>query len=136
MAHQLKIALAILRLEQVEVRTGLKKSSIYKKSSEGAFPTPVKLGTRAVGWIESEIDEWIATQIEKSRTVPAAATVIVGERMRAVAETAATSEILSHKILPQPLNLSKTQSPPTSARAESPPGSNIASSKKGRRRDV
>ena len=33
----------------------------------GAFPNPIRLGARAVGWIESEVDAWIREQIAASR---------------------------------------------------------------------
>jgi len=72
----LKASLAILRLKQVEQRSGLKRSSIYQKISENDFPEQVKLGARAVGWIESEIDAWIVAQVEKSRNVPFAVPMI------------------------------------------------------------
>lgn len=49
----------ILRLPVVTHRTGLSRSSIYQKISEGKFPRPVSLGARAVGWKASEIDQWI-----------------------------------------------------------------------------
>jgi len=35
--------------------------------ADGKFPEPVNIGPRAVGWIESEIDEWIAERIHQSR---------------------------------------------------------------------
>jgi prophage regulatory protein len=57
----------IIRLPGVKHRTGLSRSSIYKKISEGTFPRQVRLGPRACGWIESEIDEWIRERIAKSR---------------------------------------------------------------------
>jgi prophage regulatory protein len=31
------------------------------------FPKPISIGVRAVGWIEAEIDAWLAAQVEKSR---------------------------------------------------------------------
>jgi prophage regulatory protein len=37
--------------------------------TEGKFPRPVSLGARAVGWIETEVEEWIARQIEVSREI-------------------------------------------------------------------
>jgi prophage regulatory protein len=56
----------ILRLPALKERTGLPRSSIYLKVSKGEFPIPIKLGgQRAVGWLESEIDEWLTQQIEK-----------------------------------------------------------------------
>ena len=50
---------AILRRPQVEKRTGLTKSGIYFLIRDGDFPRPVRLGKRAVGWIESEITTWL-----------------------------------------------------------------------------
>jgi prophage regulatory protein len=61
---------SILRLPSVLVRTGLSRSSIYLRISEDAFPKPISLGTRSVGWVESEIDAWIASRIEQSRKRP------------------------------------------------------------------
>ena len=57
----------ILRLPLVRERTGLSRSSIYLRISEGRFPRPVSLGERAVGWLESEITEWLKERIEASR---------------------------------------------------------------------
>ena len=53
----------ILRLPDVQRRTGLSRSLIYLRMSEGAFPQKINLGLRAVGWVESEIDEWIEAAI-------------------------------------------------------------------------
>jgi prophage regulatory protein len=57
----------ILRLPAVKARTGLSRSTIYLRVSEGTFPEPVSLGSRAIGWIAEEVDDWLATRIEKSR---------------------------------------------------------------------
>ena len=57
----------ILRLPAVKARTGLSRSTIYLRIGEGSFPTPVSLGGRAVGWIETEINDWLNQQIEASR---------------------------------------------------------------------
>ena len=59
----------ILRLPNVLDRTGLSRSTVYLRVTEGRFPKPVSLGARAVGWIETEVEEWIARQIEASREV-------------------------------------------------------------------
>ncbi len=58
---------AILRLPTVKARTGLSRSTIYLRISEGRFPKPVSLGGRAVGWIEEEVDDWLNQQIKASR---------------------------------------------------------------------
>ena len=56
-----------LRLKQVCQLTGLGRSMIYQMQAEGRFPQRVKLGERAVGWLESEVRDWLATRIEASR---------------------------------------------------------------------
>ncbi len=61
------MATTILRLPTVKQRTGLSRSTIYLRISEGKFPTPVSLGGRAVGWIESEVNTWLNQQIKASR---------------------------------------------------------------------
>lgn len=57
----------IIRLPEVLARTGLSSSTIYELINKRLFPHPVNLGTRAVGWIEGEISEWIAARITASR---------------------------------------------------------------------
>jgi prophage regulatory protein len=61
------MATVILRLPTVKARTGLSRSTIYLRISEGNFPKPVALGGRAVGWVEAEINDWLREQIEASR---------------------------------------------------------------------
>ena len=76
MATQIKTAPTILRRKQVEGRLGLSRSSIYARlrrnpkrpgDYDPTFPKPVSIGVKAVGWIESEIDDWLNAQIQKSR---------------------------------------------------------------------
>ena len=57
----------VLRLPRVQARTGLSRSSIYMRVANRSFPQPVRLGARAIGWIESEVDQWIRAQIAASR---------------------------------------------------------------------
>jgi prophage regulatory protein len=61
----------ILRRPQVEARTGCARSTLYCAMKAGTFPKAVKLGARSVGWLSSEVDEWLAGRIAASR--PAAA---------------------------------------------------------------
>ena len=58
-----------LRLADVMARTGLSRSSIYQSISEGKFPENVNLGARSVGWLESEIDTWIQSRIDRRSVV-------------------------------------------------------------------
>jgi prophage regulatory protein len=76
MAAQSQTALTILRRKQVEARTGLSRSTIYAKLRQNpkrpgdydpTFPTPVSVGAKAVGWVESELDAWLTAQVERSR---------------------------------------------------------------------
>lgn len=50
---------SIQRLPVVRNRTGRSRTSIYNGVKSGTFPAPVKLGARAVGWLESDITKWI-----------------------------------------------------------------------------
>ncbi len=49
----------IIRIDEVSQLTGLARSTIYKKVSEGSFPPPVRLGARSVGWRLTDIDVWL-----------------------------------------------------------------------------
>jgi prophage regulatory protein len=53
----------IIRLNQVKDVTGLGRSTIYKYIAEGSFPKPISLGDRCVGWLESEIYDWILARV-------------------------------------------------------------------------
>ncbi len=66
MAQQ-KTPLIILRRRDVEARTGLPRSTMYALMKQGKFPKQVSLGERAVGWVQSEIEEWIEQHISQSR---------------------------------------------------------------------
>jgi prophage regulatory protein len=57
----------ILRLPAVKTSTGLSRSTIYLRIAEGSFPKPVSLGARAVGWLESDIEQWLTSRVEESR---------------------------------------------------------------------
>lgn len=68
------MATAILRLPDVKKRTGLSRSAIYLLVKKGAFPAPVKLGARTVGWLDGEVTDWLEERIKKSRRTAAAQT--------------------------------------------------------------
>ena len=61
-------AATLLRMRHVKARTGLSRSMIYLRIKAGEFPAQVSLGPRAVGWLEAEIERWIVTQVERSRS--------------------------------------------------------------------
>lgn len=53
----------LIRLPRVLEKTGFSEPWIYRLMSQKRFPRPTKLGRRAVAWVESEVDEWIAERI-------------------------------------------------------------------------
>ncbi|WP_417473291.1 helix-turn-helix transcriptional regulator [Luteimonas mephitis] len=59
----------ILRRQMVQARTGLSRSTIYLRVSQGTFPRPIPLGSRAVGWLEDEVEAWLQAQVASARTL-------------------------------------------------------------------
>ena len=53
----------IVRMKTVLARTGLSRSTIYRKIAEGTFPTQIKISVNGTGWHESDIDLWIADPV-------------------------------------------------------------------------
>ena len=50
----------ILRLPDVMARTGLSRSTVYRKIAEGTFPRQLPISVHGAGWHESAVDRWIA----------------------------------------------------------------------------
>lgn len=67
MSTSIPPAPTILRRKQVEARTGLARSTIYQYMKDGIFPPPVALGPRAVGWLESDVTQWISHRVSLAR---------------------------------------------------------------------
>jgi prophage regulatory protein len=44
---------------------------IYQLEADQRFPNRIKIGVRAVGWLEEEVQEWLTQRIETSRRTPA-----------------------------------------------------------------
>jgi len=61
--------LVILRRRDVQARTGLSRSTLYLRISQNSFPKSISLGGRTVGWLESEVEDWLAQQVVLSRKV-------------------------------------------------------------------
>lgn len=49
----------ILRIRTVLQRTGLSRSTMYRKMHDGTFPAAIKISTRCAGWRESDIAAWL-----------------------------------------------------------------------------
>ena len=54
----------IYRLPKMIAATGLSRSTIYEQIANGTFPKPVKIGKRAVGWLNSDLAAWLDSKIE------------------------------------------------------------------------
>lgn len=74
MAESNQRKISIERRRDLESRLRLSRSTIYDKINprppryDATFPKPIRLGGCAVGWLTHEVDEWLASQIESSRT--------------------------------------------------------------------
>ncbi|QKD05913.1 helix-turn-helix transcriptional regulator [Mesorhizobium loti] len=49
----------IIRLKTVLARTGLSRSTMYRKIAEGTFPAQIRISVNGAGWRESDINRWI-----------------------------------------------------------------------------
>ena len=62
----------VLRLKQVLDRVGLSRSTIYDRMNpaspryDDSFPKPMKIGSSAVGWLESSINKWIESLVDNN----------------------------------------------------------------------
>lgn len=62
----------ILRVRDVTERVGLGRTSLWRKERDGEFPRRRVIGGGIVGYLESEIDEWIRTRPVVGTDEPAA----------------------------------------------------------------
>jgi prophage regulatory protein len=53
----------ILRLDEVQTKSGFKRAHIYNLMKKRQFPQAIRLGVRAVGWDSVEIDQWIEERL-------------------------------------------------------------------------
>ncbi len=57
----------LITFRDVEAMTGFKRAYFYREMERGQFPLPVKVGPKAVRWVESEIREWTEDRIREER---------------------------------------------------------------------
>jgi prophage regulatory protein len=50
----------IIRLRTVLDRTGLSRSTVYRKIAEGTFPSQLRISVNGAGWSEAEINRWVS----------------------------------------------------------------------------
>jgi prophage regulatory protein len=60
----------LLRLRDVMDRTGLGRSTIYRKIGAAAFPQPVSVGGASVRWRESDVRQWMAALAPRTDVRP------------------------------------------------------------------
>lgn len=53
----------IIRLKTVLARTGLSRSTIYRKIAEGTFPAQIKISVNGAGWRETDVNGWVADPV-------------------------------------------------------------------------
>lgn len=57
----------VLRIKDLIRKVGMARSTIYDRFNpkspryDSSFPKPIKLGLSAIGWLEHEVDEWLAS---------------------------------------------------------------------------
>ena len=54
----------LIKIKEVIKMTSLSRATIYKYMADDSFPRPVSLGTKAVAWVEDEVENWIVEKIE------------------------------------------------------------------------
>lgn len=62
-ASQKRPEARILRLPDVCAIVGLGRSTVYQLEADGRFPRRVRIGLRAVGWVDREIQDWVAKRV-------------------------------------------------------------------------
>lgn len=62
---------SILRVKSVLERTGLSRSTLYRKVHDGTFPKPLHISQRCTGWRASDVDAWLRNPQSYSAAPPA-----------------------------------------------------------------
>lgn len=63
----------VLRLKRLKEKTGISRSTVYNKINpkskyyDAAFPKPIRLGPGSIGWLEVEVNAWLASRVLASR---------------------------------------------------------------------
>lgn len=59
----------ILRLKAVLERTGLSRSTMYRKMQNGSFPKNIQISDRCIGWRQSAIEAWMRSPMRYSADI-------------------------------------------------------------------
>jgi prophage regulatory protein len=75
-------SLSLSRLPQVARRTGLSRASIYGLIAKGEFPQPISIASRAIAFLDSEVDAFIEGRIQKTRSADYSPTDKMPKKLR------------------------------------------------------
>lgn len=56
----------MLRASDVMTRTGLSRTTLWRRVRAGTFPAPIQLGENSIGWPASAIDSWLANRPQRT----------------------------------------------------------------------
>lgn len=73
MNQNTRILPIVVRMPDVQVMTGMSRATVYRMMKDETFPSQIQLSPRAVGWLRTEIEQWIANKLTAQRALPQAA---------------------------------------------------------------
>ncbi|GAB7198382.1 MULTISPECIES: helix-turn-helix transcriptional regulator [Dickeya] len=59
----------LIRLKDVISKTGLPRSTLYRRMKEGLFPLNVSIGENSVAWVEHEVNDWINDSLKNRKSM-------------------------------------------------------------------
>jgi prophage regulatory protein len=63
------MSMQLYRTKELTELLGISRSTLYNWTLSGHFPKPIKLGSRAIAWSESDVQDWITSQQERTSNV-------------------------------------------------------------------
>ena len=63
------MSMQLYRTKELTELLGISRSTLYNWTLSGHFPKPIKLGSRAIAWSESDVQDWIYSQQERTSDV-------------------------------------------------------------------
>jgi prophage regulatory protein len=57
----------VIRVPQVLDKAGVGRTKLYEMIEQGEFPRPFRLGLRAIGWLERDVERWIQLRVKAGR---------------------------------------------------------------------
>ena len=63
----------MLRPPEVVARTGLSRTTIWRRVRAGTFPAPVELGANSIGWPADAVEAWLKSRPRRTYGAPTSA---------------------------------------------------------------